>query len=481
MTRGLVDGALGAFAVLAVVCAGCSEDGSDGSTGTGGTSAGGSGGGGAGGSPGVTVEPEEIDDLLANPGMGWQTFHTTADQDEDLAGLPSGSAYYRFTWGSLEPTDGAIDLSHVLEVLDRARTAGQTLMIRVMTAGTNESYTPSWLPAAGCAVFAYEHSGSNLIAPDLDDPVCWQRFEQLMNALAAELGDEPDLQVDIGGVGLWGEWHFSSTTPEVPMPTTATREKVVDLHRSLFPNSPQMALIGDTDTLGYATALGAGWRADCLGDLGFFSSTWNHMDDMYRQHVEEAQAGDAWQRAPVAWETCHTMQAWVDSGYDVHWIFDYALQMHGSFINNKSAPLPPGADHRSEIEQLLQKLGYRLVLRSLTHPPAVASGGTLPLAMGWENLGVAPPYHPFQLQIRLTPPTGVTAEPVVLELGADLRSWLPGTTDVSESLTLPSSMPAGAWDLAVGVTGTPGIPMVRLAIDGRDAEGWYPLSTLTIE
>jgi len=37
-------------------------------------------------------------------------------------------------------------------------------------------------------------------------------------------------------------------------------------------------LIGDADLLAYATARGAGWRADCLGDLGGFSPTWNHMD-----------------------------------------------------------------------------------------------------------------------------------------------------------------------------------------------------------
>jgi hypothetical protein len=48
------------------------------------------------------------------------------------------------------------------------------------------------------------------------------------------------------------------------------------------------------DTLAYATGKGTGWRADCLGDLGFFSDTWNHMD--------------AWKRGPVAWESCGVMQ-----------------------------------------------------------------------------------------------------------------------------------------------------------------------------
>ena len=32
-------------------------------------------------SPTVKVEPRESDELLANPGMGWQTFHRFADND----------------------------------------------------------------------------------------------------------------------------------------------------------------------------------------------------------------------------------------------------------------------------------------------------------------------------------------------------------------------------------------------------------------
>ncbi|MBW2524983.1 MAG: DUF4832 domain-containing protein [Deltaproteobacteria bacterium] len=489
MSRAVVAWAFVPVLVLAVLPPACSDDEGSQTTGAGTAGAAGGGaqggaggaqGGAGGGAPRVTVEPTEIDDLLANPGMGWQTFHTTADQDPDLDGLPSGSAYYRFTWRSLEPTDGNIDVGPIASRLAQARAAGQTLMFRVMTAGSNDQYTPTWLEAAGCNVFQYQYGGTDLIAPDLDDATCWTRFQTLMETIAAELGDEPDLQIDIGGVGLWGEWHFSSTTPQVPMPSLATRQAVVDLHLTLFPNSPQTALIGDVESLTYATGLGAGWRADCLGDLGFFSDTWNHMDDMYQQHVDEAQAGSAWQQGPVAWESCGNMQDWVDRGYDVHYIFQYALDMHGSFLNNKSAPLPTGSQYRNEVEWLLQTLGYRLVLRSLTHPESVASGGTLDVEMSWENLGVAPPYNPFALQVQLTPPAEASAEPVMLEASADLRTWLPGTTEVSESLPLPTSMPAGIWALSVGVTGTPGIPMVRLAIDGRDAEGWYPLSSVEV-
>lgn len=44
----------------------------------------------------VKVAPQASDELLANPGMGWQTFHRFADDAPNLQDLPSASAYFRF-------------------------------------------------------------------------------------------------------------------------------------------------------------------------------------------------------------------------------------------------------------------------------------------------------------------------------------------------------------------------------------------------
>ena len=33
----------------------------------------------------VRIVPEKTDEILANPGMGWETFHRTADNDNSLS------------------------------------------------------------------------------------------------------------------------------------------------------------------------------------------------------------------------------------------------------------------------------------------------------------------------------------------------------------------------------------------------------------
>lgn len=186
----------------------------------------------------VKVQPQESDELLANPGMGWQTFHHFADDDKNLAGLPSGAAYFRFYWRDLEPVEGQVDFAKLDGLLAHAHRAGQKLGFRVMIAATGErarSGAPDWLREKGCKGYEYQYEGQGPYwVPDFDDPL----FEQAHYRLIAELGKRydghPDLDyVDIGSVGLWGEWHMSGTGVE--MPPVKTRLAIIDAYLLPFP------------------------------------------------------------------------------------------------------------------------------------------------------------------------------------------------------------------------------------------------------
>jgi hypothetical protein len=51
---------------------------------------------------------------------------------------------------------------------------------------------------------------------------------------------------------------------------------------------------------------------------------------------------------------------------------------------------------------------------------------------------------------------------------------------VSEKLTVPVDLSAGDYALAVAVVDESLTPVVKLAIKGRAADGWYPLSKVVI-
>jgi len=427
----------------------------------------------------VTVKPRESDALLANPGMGWETFHRFADEDPNLAGLPSSTAYFRWYWYQVEPEKDEINWELFDETLRKAHKAGQKLAFRIMCCGTGSRYhySPKWLKEQGYAGFEYSRGdGPKHWAPDLDDPEVLEEHLELIRAIGRRYDGHPDVaHVDLGSVGLWGEWHMSGTGHENPSHVTCRR--IIDTYLESFQETPMVMLIGPLEELKYATSKGTGWRADCLGDMGGFSDGWCHMRDFYPQQIKRAGITDTWKTAPVAFETCWDMRKWKKEGWDIERIFNWALAQHASYINNKSAPLPEGT--RSQVERLLRKLGYRFVLRSLKHPAAVEPGGTLSVEMKWENVGVAPCYADYKPAVRLV---GRDGKPRCTELcEGTVRDWLPGTFTNKKAIDLPDDLKPGEYSLQVAIV-RPDTkePVVKLAIEGRGDDGWYPLSEVTV-
>jgi hypothetical protein len=450
----------------------------------------------------VVVTPEETDQILANPGMGWQTFHRTCLQDKNLPSwIPSTVHYARWGWRELEPQPGEIDDAFLDGVLQETREAGQTLAFRVMSCSTSprQPYHPKWLTDIGGKVVTTRYgSGPELEVPVLDDPQTLAAHLDFISRLGNRYDGHPDIEhIDLGTVGWWGEWHMSQST-NAPMPTIETQKKIVDAYLAAFKKTPLVMLIGGGEMLKYAVENGAGWRADCLGDMGGFSRTWCHMRMAYPKMLPAADAGDAWKTAPVAWETCWDMRKWVDEGWSLRFIFNYALALHGSFLNNKSASLPEGENIRLEVERFLRRLGYRLVLKELSHPPTAQPGNEIQLAMKWQNMGSAPCYKPYRVAYRLSHDQG--SERIFVG-SATVNKWLPGSIelfteeffqeptdlppgevhDVVDTIRLPDDLLPGSYALSLAVVDQADTkPVVQLGIKGRSEDGWYPLSRLTI-
>ncbi len=450
----------------------------------------------------VTVSPKETDELLPNPGIGWQTFHRTRTQDKSLPDwLPSTMHYARWGWGTLEPEPGKLDTAFLDKVLKDSREAGQQLAFRVMCCSTTprDPYFPKWLKDAGGKIIETQYgTGPALPVPDLDDPVVLERHLDFIKRLGERYDGHADIDhIDLGSVGWWGEWHMSNAKG-VSMPTPENQQKIVDAWLAAFKKTQLLMLIGGGKMLTYATQHGAGWRADCIGDMGGFSKTWCHMRKGYPFWIKQAGVEDAWKAAPVAWESCWDMRRWVQEKWPLRFIFNYALALHGSVLNNKSAPLPEGPEIRPEIERFVRRLGYRLVLRELKHPATAAAGKELAISMKWQNVGSAPCYRPYRLAYRLSNDNGFAK---VIPSTITVNKWMPGSVplftedfykgdwdlpngeavDVPDRIALPADIPAGRHRLSIAVIGEETLtPTVRLGIQGRAENGWYPLSSLDV-
>jgi hypothetical protein len=160
--------------------------------------------------------------------------------------------------------------------------------------------------------------------------------------------------------------------------------------------------------------------------------------------------------------------------------------------------LPEGVAVRAEIIRFLRRLGYRLVLRELTHAAVATAGRPFELSMKWQNVGSAPCYKPYRVAYRLVGPDG---QPRVFVGGVAVNQWLPGSVplftedfykgtwdlpngelaEVKDAIALPADLPAGSYRLSLAVvSGDPPAPVIRLGIQGRGADGWYPLSNVEV-
>jgi hypothetical protein len=432
------------------------------------------------------VEPEATDEVLANPGMGFETFHSfNGDQRNILAeNYPECSiAYFRFYWDKLEPQEGRYNFEMIDSLLEKAQQRGQDLALRFMPTSSADltAGTPQWYMEKAKGYW-YKKNNRDGWAPDHNDPYFLAKQEEQVGAFGARYNNHPNIiRMDIGSVGFWGEWHMSHTEPEVPMISEENAVKIIDMYLKYWDRIPLSMLIGYVPGLRYAVSKAAGWRADSLGDYGHFSDTWCHMFDAYPQNLEQAEALEAWKNGPVAFEppgTMYDLDKYVPDkggGYDKMW--NQALQWHGSAFNAKSKPI---YSHQvPSIVDFLKRCGYRFTLRRIVLPKILSPDQRhLPIDMEIENTGVAPVYKNYISAIKLT---GGRAS-VIMSLGASPRQWLPGIHQVQEDLLLPDSLGTGSYTVSFGILEPSNyLPVIRLANTGTDPEGWYPLGIMEIQ
>lgn len=450
----------------------------------------------------VTVTPEETDEILANPGMGWETFHRTSKADKNLpAWIPSTVQYARWGWRELEPQPGKIAYDFLGRVLKESHDSGQKLAFRVMCCSPYKGrpYHPAWLKEVGGRELMADHNGEGPFPiPDMDDPAILSRHLDFIKRLGERYDGHPDLDhLDLGSIGWWGEWHLSGSK-KCKLPTLENRMKVVDAYLAAFKKTPLVMLINGKECTAHATQHGTGWRADSMGDLGSFSPTWNHMHNAYPTLIREGKAQDAWKNGPIAYEPPAAISEFVEKGWPLRWIFNYALACHGSLFSGKSGRLPDDENFRRELERFLRRLGYRLVLKELTHPAKVKPGEELALGMKWQNVGSAPCYRPYRVAFRLT---SANDQQQVFVSDITVDKWLPGSielfteeffkepkdlppgeiTQVVGTIALPKDLAPGAYTVSIAVVGeTDEQPIVRLGIKRRADDGWYTLSKIEV-
>ncbi len=426
-----------------------------------------------------TGELVEYTGFLKIPGVGFQTFFRFEDEDPNMQQMPfeSGSAYFRWMWEQVEPQEGEYNWEFIDHHLARARENGQTLEFRIMLEwpGEYDVGIPQWLVDKGVKL-RLTNCEEDYYSPDLEDPIIKDHHARLIRALGDRYDGHPDLgSVDIGSVGMWGEWHIYCH-PEL-MPSREERSAIIDLYYESFPNTPLVALVDDKDGIEYAANKGrSAWRGDCWGNYLPEGSGWNHHANSY--WPANKLIPDAWETGPVALESCGTMKSWYSEGNAITPIVDDAISWHATLAHNKSDYIPE--EFKSEIERLVMKLGFRLVLRKIIYEQKVDPGAIYTIKLNWENIGIAPPYRDHRVALRLRDSMDVIHAMYISD--QSIRGWLPGKKSIEVDYQIPEEMDAGSYTLELGLVfhSTPD-RTVPIAIEGITDDGWYAVGNIEVE
>ena len=195
----------------------------------------------------IVVKPEETDEILANPGMGWETFHHTSKQDKSLPKwIPSTIHYARWGWRELEPQPGKLNIEFLDKVLKETHDSGQKLAFRVMCCSPykGQPYHPKWLKEVGGKELQADYEGQGPFPiPDMDDPAVLKAHLDFIKRLGEKYDGHPDIDhIDLGSIGWWGEWHLSGSKT-CKLPTLENRKEVVDAYLAAFKKTPLVMLL----------------------------------------------------------------------------------------------------------------------------------------------------------------------------------------------------------------------------------------------
>jgi hypothetical protein len=453
----------------------------------------------------VFTPPRSADDL-ANPHQGFMLWGSTFAQDGGVDNFHGAHLYHLYLpWRELETADQVFDWArfearHLDPIL--AADPAATFVLRLVAdypdgaasgidhyyeGGSRHRDYPLFLEQPPLSIAGTDYASCDGDgpgrAPDWNAPAFIDQARELVAALAARYDGDPRITaVQVGLLGLWGEWHQSGCPALAPADAvkTALRDAYVE-HFAATPLQTRYARSVDVGSAGF------GFHEDYFpsftADCARFAPPLPACDDSGTWNLEYAfrhaapQARDNWRQNPISGESPLPSQqdVWVTRQADIEaLIADY----HLSFLGPAGKHEQPG--NAAAMAALKRRLGYQLHLDRVEVADPWPAGAVVALTLHLANSGSAPLYHPFSLHLQLLDAGGVVRASCA---GFDdLRLLLPGAAAAfTTSCSLPHALAAGSYALRAAVLdAAPGRAPLRLQSAPRDGDGRVQIGSVTV-
>lgn len=451
----------------------------------------------------ATFMPAATTDDLNNPHKGFMMWGTSFAAGDEGSNYHGASLYHIYVpWREVETADqvfawDAFEAHHFAPIL--AVDPQATFVLRLVadypdgpasglsrwyTGGQPERHYPLFLEQAPLSISGVSYancsdSGSGR-TPNWNAPAFATQAQQLIAAFAARYDNDPRITaIQVGLIGLWGEWHQSDCPANVPVPGNAIKETVRAAYANAFTHArlqtryPRIPDAVGVD-FGFHEDYFPSFTASCL--YGFpecdDSGDWS----MEYGYAHLPAARNNWRVNPISGESPFTAQknAWINDTADILTVLhDY----HFSFLGPAGKHEDPGND--ATLATIKRALGYDFSIAQATVPDTLAQGVPLAWRVDVANRGSAPTYHGFEMRLQLVAANGTVA--ATLPLAADLKQATPEATTRYEGTFTLSGVAPGSYSLRVAtVSTTPGRRGITLQNAPRDSEQRVVLGNVVV-
>jgi len=470
----------------------------------------------------IVVKPNEIEDPLVNPDCGWGIWLGPIfllEPQRSVAGMTTAFgddapqfsfACIDWDWRFLEPREGEFHWDDLDAVVNYWIARGKQINMRLFT-----TYNPGWAGEGGTPVapdWLFDEAGcrhfpvkfplkgktvGTIRAPEYTDPIYLKKIRNFLTAARDRYehhSNDSFIMWHVGAYGPWGEWWVGHGEYEWPSDEAAHEAcvKMQNIYKDLFGTKCQLSCRGDNlktppppdyETWKYKDAMDEaaanGWV------LGVHSCLWPGTRSGHYQGRLLLQ--DYWPSNVHYGESNWSYASMVRGEHGgLKNNLDGALRLHYNWLHQYMK----AEDYRQHpntayFDRGLKKggFGYRFVLTKVEYPERLAAGSTFTLKQSWVNRNTGRAWRKYPLAVYLTNPSSgqVVVGPLVDE-DFDQTMFIAGETyQVSSQFTLPPDAPDDTYDLRIAMVDRSGVPRIRLAIEGGDAEKRYKIGLVRIK
>lgn len=261
---------------------------------------------------------------------------------------------------------------------------------------------------------------ADLKTDDYESPEFARRLAKLIEKLGAAWDEDPRVAfVELGIFGKWGEHHS-------PEPTPAMQQVAADAFRKAFPH--KLVSVRQVWAHFPNAPVGEYWDSfahyDQMKDNGAEIAALNASRRLYeKQYIggEVAYDWGHWQLQPGVSPT-ETLAVPAHREFmanTIRWVHCTQLRWIGDYdLGNPAA--------EAGAEEIQKALGYEFVLEQARFSAQVPAHGALRVELQVKNVGSAPFYYDWPLEVALLAPDTRAVVWRAPFAQADIRTWLPG-------------------------------------------------------